>query len=203
MFLDGNGPSFLVNKVDRPTVRESKTVLHSGFHAGDSWFQVLDSSLCQWNLDYGFQVRISAIPELYSGFWSPEFRIPQTKISRIPETRFPAYIRWGRGRPWIAHCMKQGTLRCHDGDDNENAKKAIDWISKTTTLHVHLAFLYISLPPLRDYDGKMPNFTFYGGRKQAKAKFCLFLNLNIMWFLGIRLKKSSLAFDNWSINEFQ
>ena len=29
-----------------------------------------------------------------------------------------------------------------------------------TTLHVHHAFLYISLPPLHDYDRKMPNFTF-------------------------------------------
>ena len=66
--------------------------------------------------------------------------------------------------------MKLGTLRCHEGDDNENVKKAIV-INKTTTLHVHLAFLYISLPSLRGYDGKMPNVTFYGGRKQATAKF--------------------------------
>ena len=58
-----------------------------------------------------------------------------------------------------------GTLRCHDGDDNENVK--------TATLHVHLASLYISLPSLHDYDGKMPNFTFYGGRKQATAKFSI------------------------------
>ena len=33
------------------------------------------------------------------------------------------------------------------------------------------AFLYISLPLLHDYDGKMPNFTFYGGRKRETAKF--------------------------------
>ena len=32
-------------------------------------------------------------------------------------------------------------------------------------------FLYISLPLLHDYDVKMPNFTFYGGRKQATTKF--------------------------------
>ena len=56
-----------------------------------------------------------------------------------------------------------GTLRCYGGNDNENVK--------TATLHVRLAFLYISLPSLRDYDGKMPNFTFYGGRKRATAKF--------------------------------
>ena len=31
--------------------------------------------------------------ELYSGFRSPGFRIPQAKISWIPETRFTVYIR--------------------------------------------------------------------------------------------------------------
>ena len=31
----------------------------------------------------------------------------------------------------------------NDGDSNKNGKKAIDLISKTTTLHVHHAFLYI------------------------------------------------------------
>ena len=32
---------------------------------------------------------------------------------------------------------------------------------------MHHAFLYISLPSLHDYDVKMPNYKFYGGRKQA------------------------------------
>jgi len=36
-------------------VRESNQVLDSGIHAGDSGFQALDSSLCQWKLDSGFQ----------------------------------------------------------------------------------------------------------------------------------------------------
>ena len=49
------------------------------------------------------------------------------------------------------------TLRFYDGDGdgNENVK-----ITKTTILHVHHAFLYISFPSLHDYDVKMPNFTF-------------------------------------------
>ena len=46
----------------------------------------------------------------------------------------------------------------------------ITLISKTTTLYVHHAFLYISLPFLRDYDVKIPNFVFYGERKQAMTK---------------------------------
>ena len=51
------------------------------------------------------------------------------------------------------------------------SRKAIGLLSKTTSLHVHRDFLYISLPLLHDHDVKMPSFTFYGGRKQATANF--------------------------------
>ena len=54
-----------------------------------------------------------------------------------------------------------------------NVKKAIGLITKTTILHVHRAFLYISLPTLHDYDVKMPNFTFYRGGTQVTTKFLL------------------------------
>ena len=64
-----------------------------------------------------------------------------------------------------------GTLRSNDADDNENVKKTIGLISKTTTSHVHHAFLDISFLFLQDYDVKMPNFEFYEGRKQATTKF--------------------------------
>ena len=46
-------------------------------------------------------------------------------------------------------------------------------VTKTTILHVHHAFLYISLPSLHDYDVKMPNFMSYRGSKQATTKFSL------------------------------
>ena len=54
---------------------------------------------------------------------------------------------------------------------NGNGKKSIGLISKTTTLHVHHAFLYISLPLLHDYDVKMPNFTFCEGREHKTMTF--------------------------------
>ena len=60
-----------------------------------------------------------------------------------------------------------------DGDGNEDVKKAIGLLSKTTTLHVNHTFSYISSPSLHDCDVKMPNFTFYGGRKLAAANFSL------------------------------
>ena len=50
-------------------------------------------------------------------------------------------------------------LRNDEGDGNENDKKAIGLISKTTTLHVHCAFCKFSFQSLRDYDVKLPNFS--------------------------------------------
>ena len=67
--------------------------------------------------------------------------------------------------------MSVGSFSNNDGDGNENVKKAIGLLSKTTSLHVHHAFLYISLPLLHDYDVKMPSFKFCGGRRQATTNF--------------------------------
>ena len=67
--------------------------------------------------------------------------------------------------------MRLDTFRSNDAEDNKNAKTTIGLISKTTTWEVHHSFLYISFPFLHDYDVKMPNFAFYGGRKQATTKF--------------------------------
>ena len=58
-----------------------------------------------------------------------------------------------RGYCW-RHLLTKGTLRNSDGDGNGNVKKAIGLMSKTTTLHVHHAFLYISLQPLQNYGVK-------------------------------------------------
>ena len=70
-------------------------------------------------------------------------------------------------------------------------------MSKTTTLHVHHAFLHISLPILHGYEVNMPNFAFYGGRKQATTKvyfsFCTWILC-----LGIQLQKGSPTFDKVS-----
>ena len=83
-----------------PRVRESKTLLDSGFHAMDSGFHLLDSR--SFSVELGFRIRIvSGIPDSYtcipdskaqdSGFHKhkfPRFRIPNAKISRIPESGF-------------------------------------------------------------------------------------------------------------------
>ena len=63
--------------------------------------------------------------------------------------------------------QRVGSFSNDDGDGNQDVK--------TTTLHVHHAFLYISLPSMHDYDVKMPYCKFYGGRKQATSN--LFFSL--------------------------
>ena len=69
------------------------------------------------------------------------------------------------------------SLSNDDVDGNENGKKAIGLISKTTTLHVHHAFLYISLPSLPDYNVKVPEFTFCRGREHKTTTFFSFAEL--------------------------
>ena len=60
---------WLVPTLFLPQVRESRTALDSGFHVRDSGFQVLDSNLCQWNLNSGFRSLVdSGFLELYSEF---------------------------------------------------------------------------------------------------------------------------------------
>ena len=76
-------------------MRESKTVLDSGFHAIDSGFQVLKPVFVSlvsgtWILDSRFQslVAISAFCELYSELRIPNsgFRILRAKFSWIPDS---------------------------------------------------------------------------------------------------------------------
>ena len=86
-------------------VRESKTLLDSGFHAVDSEFHLLDFR--SFSVELGFRIRIvSGIPDSYtcipdskaqdSGFHKqkfPRFRIPNANISRIPGSGF-LYMDW-------------------------------------------------------------------------------------------------------------
>ena len=58
--------------------RESKTVLHPRFLGVNSGFLVLDSSLCQWNLDSGFQDFRLRIP--WAQFWIFKPKIPDSTI---------------------------------------------------------------------------------------------------------------------------
>ena len=78
-------------------------------------------------------------------------------------------------------------------------KKTIDSISKTSTLHEHHAFLYISLPVFARLrrENACTNFAFYGGRKQAKTKF-YFSFCTWIWSQIIQFPEGSPTFDKVS-----
>ena len=86
--------TFLV--IFSPDVRESKTVLDSGFHTVDSGFQYLSLELGFWiPVVSGILDSLSCIPDSKdqdSGFHKQKFLgfwILQAKISQIPESGFP------------------------------------------------------------------------------------------------------------------
>ena len=61
-----------------------------------------------------------------------------------------------------------GTSSSDDGD--ENGKKAIDFMGKTTTLHITATHLPLS----HDYDVKRHILAFYGGREHMTTVFIFF-----------------------------
>ena len=86
--------TFLV--IFSPHVRESKTVLDSGFHTVDSGFQYLSLELGFWiPVVSGILDSLSCFPDSKdqdSGFHKQKFLgfwILQAKISQIPESGFP------------------------------------------------------------------------------------------------------------------
>ena len=112
--------------------------------------------------------------------------VGKLSILNVKKDNFKIVYRLGLRRriQSVSRPTKLGTLRSDDGDGNENFKKAIVLRIKTTILHVHHAFLYISLPSLHDYDVKMPNVTFYRGSTQTTTKFPLSF-WTWIWFLEI------------------
>ena len=80
------------------------------------------------------------------------------------------------------------------GRKRERQKSNRFRLAKTTTLHVHHACLYISLPSLHDYSEKVPNFTFCPGRGHKTITFFSFPEL---WYslLEFKYKKNWLTFD--------
>ena len=74
------------------------------------------------------------------------------------------------------------------------SKKQKIYINKTTTLHVHHAFLYICLPSFPDYDEKVSNFKFCGGHDHKTTTFFFSPSTSIQSF-RLQLQKNSPTFD--------
>ena len=87
------------------------------------------------------------------------------KIYARRESPFHNKIQWN---------SEIGSFSNDDGDGNKNVVKAKGLMSKTTTLHVHYTFSYISLPSLHDWAVKFPDGTFCGRRKHTTTNFSFF-----------------------------
>ena len=72
------------------------------------------------------------------------------------------------------------TLRSDDATATRTSKITIGLEDKTTALHMHLTFWYISLPFLHDYDVKLPDFTFREDVNKRRRNFIPSLNLNMV-----------------------
>ena len=80
------------------------------------------------------------------------------------------------------------------GRQRERQKKN-NWFNKQNYNFARVSlFLNISFLFLHDYDLKMPNLAFYGGRKQATTKF-YFSFWAWIWSLEIQLQEGSPTFD--------
>ena len=97
--------------------RESRTVLDCGLHTVDSGFQVLDSSICQWNLDSGFQSLVGfRIP--WAVVQIPKPRIPDSMSKNFPDCGIRIPLPWAIRRKAFALAQKLhrlGLLFTHNG----------------------------------------------------------------------------------------
>ena len=106
-----------INTRKSPHVRESKTV--SGFYPVDSWLLIPDS---RYRIPASLSLEQSLVAfgilELYSGFQSLGFQIPQAKISQIPWTKtFKTVLRrisYGAG-PLATSSLAVGRLAAKKG----------------------------------------------------------------------------------------
>ena len=158
-----------------------------------NWIQDLGFRIpCQWKLDFIFQSLLGLrIPELNSVFQSPGFRIPPTKIFRIP-------VSGSITLPRLLFPPTTESLSNDDGDGNENGKKANMFRSTKQQLCTYITrFFCISLLSLHDYNVKVPNFTFCRGRERRRR---LSFSFPELWYslLEFHLRKICQHLTNWT-----
>ena len=79
------------------------------------------------------------------------------------------------GKRLVRVDFRKGFWDCYKGQGKKwpmpRRRRERERQKKNNSLQVHHSLLYVSWPLLYDHDGKMTNFTFCGGHKQATAKF--------------------------------
>ena len=137
--------------------------------------------------------------EALLSYWPLFFPVLSNRPRGLCESKLgPVSYFW-----WILHFLYSwlGSLSNDDGDVNENGKKKhYGQISKATTLHVHHAFLYISLPLLHDYDVRVSNFTFCRGREHKTTTSISFpeLSYNPLEFNSRKICQHLTNWTSWN-----
>ena len=93
--------------------------------------------------------------------------------------RYSNSLTWGKGelsyKPNLIGATEDWReLKQRRSDGNANGKKSMGLLSKTTTLHLHHAFLFISLSLLQEFNVKLRSFTSYGDWREHKTTIFFF-----------------------------
>ena len=125
--------------------------------------------------------RLQAMASLAS--WAPP---PPPKLNSVDEFKWILGLQGLIKKEWLIDVwpLKIGNF----SNNHRDSKKAIRLISKTKTLHVNHAFLYISLPSLHNYNVKVPKFTF-GRRQEHKTTTFYFFSWTLIQPIRIQLQK--------------
>ena len=177
-----------------PHVRESKTVLDSGFHTVDFGFQVLDSSICQWNLKSGFQSLVG-FRILWAVFLIPKPRIPDStaKIARIPECGF---LYMGRDIREFTQRRRRRQRKRKKAIGLARFRQAKQQLCKCITPFVHL---YVVVARLQRWNCLISRFVEDGNRRQQLSfpfpeLWCSSLEFNSQKISNIwRIKRDGIS----------
>ena len=96
-------------------------------------------------------------------------------------------------RSIVLNTTRDFTIRRRNWKEKFQKKNSLE--GRTTTLHIYHTFFghFFGHFLLHDYEVKLPNFTFYGGRKQETTKFN-FTSSTWIGILGTQLQGALASF---------
>ena len=132
-----------------------------------SWIWVCEPCVVVRRTSFHLETRFHTAWKYLQTFVLVRFRCLKRAIDNRP---WPPYYQWDLKSLLSKRELKQPQRR------RQQERQKSNWLrlAKTTILHVHHAFLFISLPSLHDYDVKLPDLPFCGGREQKTTTICCF-----------------------------
>ena len=126
-----------------------------------------------WKLRQAYQKLRSVAKSDFNSFWSDQFRIFLFLPKWVTAPDRNIVCSWFVG----VHCIIRELKQRRRGRQRERQKSNRFILAKQQLCTCITLFLYISLPSLPDYNGKMPEFTFCRGREHKTTTFFSFPEL--------------------------